>query len=278
MSATRVSQRWPHRPALIAGLVVLAILVAAVVDHQITYERLPDLPVFTAEHPAGSDPAVAEAEDLREGFVGRAWLYSLGLIAAVTALLAVSLRAAPRERWRELFTDLGVAAVCAFGLAIAFSLNGPKLLEVSSKAPIWLPPVLMLVTAGAGSLLTRRTGSLPPAPAGDVGVAGPGASPPDPGSGVRAPVVSHIGALAGGLAGLALVLLMSAGGNDDCDVTISAWSEAALLAAVCVSLIVAFLGIVALFARRWVVALLSIPYPAFVALFAFAAAGGGCLA
>lgn len=276
MSSLPVTRRWPRRGALIAGAVVLAILVAATIDYRHTAGALPEVGVFTVDHPASSDPAVAERIDLRDGFVQRAWLYSLGLVAAVAALVLAGVRATPRGRRRDLFTDLGVAGVCAFGLALAIAISGPDLLDEATEAPIWLPPVLMLVAAGAGSLLTSRV-DVVEEPRLAEGATRMATAPPGSG-GALEPVASRIGWLAAGLSALAVVLLViGASGGVDCGEPTPAWRGGVLLTALGVSLIVGLCGIVALFVRQWVVALLSIPFPAAIALFAFAAAGGGCL-
>jgi len=62
-------RRWPTRALVVAGLVAATILLAATVDHQLTRDSLPDVRTFTLEHPASSDPAVAERERLRDGFI-----------------------------------------------------------------------------------------------------------------------------------------------------------------------------------------------------------------
>lgn len=270
-------RRWPTRALVVAGLVAATILLAATVDHQLTRDSLPEVGTFTLEHPASSDPAVAERERLRDGFITRAWLYSVGLIITVGLLLTAGLRAAPRERWHELFTDLGVAAVLALGLASAVSLSGPVLLDEASKAPIWLPPILMVVAAASGSALTRHGagGEYPQQVRAGTRPAGPGPRRPPQWLGTGA---SRVGAIALALVALTSVLLLIGSGHDvRCGKPTPTWQGIVLLAAVSTGLAAGAVGIAALLARRWVVAMLSIPFPALAAVVAFVTVAGSCL-
>ena len=194
-----MTRRWPGRVLVLGGLALLAILVTSAIDHRVTASRLPEVGIFTPDRPASSVPAVAEKEKLEDGFVARAWLYSLASIITVVVVTVAGLRSAPRARWHALFTDLGVAAVCALGLSSVISLIGPMLLDPVSKLPIWLPPVVMLVGAGVGSLLTRREDEA--LAVGGVPANGPPSSPRgDSGGGSPGSLVARIGRITLGLA------------------------------------------------------------------------------
>ncbi|MGI8593147.1 MAG: hypothetical protein ACR2ML_02060 [Solirubrobacteraceae bacterium] len=271
--------RWPKRGLVLASLAVIAILVATVVDYQLTVDRLPEVGVFTEEHPASSSPAVAEQERLRDAFVTRGWCYSLVFIGTVTALVVAGLRSAPRDRWHELFTDLGVASVPAIVLASVLSSSWPNLLEEVSKELIWLPPVLMVLGAGVGSLLTLskdRARAAVGAPA----IGEPGPPTPDPtGRSLYSPF-PRIGRITIGLSVLTVVLLAILGAGvhgAECSDRARGWVGLVALAALGSGLAVGVCGVLALFARRWVLCLLSISFAAIALLFAVAGAIGDCL-
>ncbi|CAN5534359.1 hypothetical protein BH20ACT18_BH20ACT18_03270 [soil metagenome] len=103
-----MTRRWPGRVLVLGGLALLAILVTSAIDHRVTASRLPEVGIFTPDRPAHTVSAVAERERLEDGFVARAWLYSLTSIFAVVAVTVAGLRSAPRARWHALFTDIGV--------------------------------------------------------------------------------------------------------------------------------------------------------------------------
>jgi len=275
-----MTRRWPGRVLALGGLALLANLVTSAIDHRVTASRLPEVGIFTPDRPAHTVPAVAEREQLEDGFVARAWLYSLASIIAVVAVTVAGLRSAPRARWHALFTDLGVAAVCALGLSSVISLIGPMLLDKVSKLPIWLPPVVMLVGAGVGSLLTRREDEA--LAVGGVPANGPPGPPRgDSGGGSPGSLVARIGRITLGLAVVtgALLAILSAGvaGSGCSGDRTGGGLGVVLLGAMGSGFAVGVCGVVALIARRWVLSLLSISFAVIALVLAVAAAIGPCL-
>lgn len=267
--------RWPRRPLIAAGIVLLAILVIAVVDHTITAASLPEVGPFTLRHPASSDPDVAERIRLRDGFVTRAWIYALACIATVATLVIVGLRSSPRARWRELFTDLGVAGVSGLGLASVLSLSGPELLDEVSKAPVWIAPVLMVAAAAIGTLLTRRREE--PVPAPEMPAAEGWASVPGAAPGRMSPPLGRIALGLGAVTVLLVAVLGATANGADCGDRSGAWVGVVLLGALGGGICVGVCGLVALTVRRWVLSLASVSFAIVALLFAVAETIGGCL-
>lgn len=258
-------------------MAVVAILVAAAVDHEITSQRIPYIAPATIDRPNSSNPAVAEAEQLREGYLTRVWIYSLALMGVVAALVARGLRSQPRDRRRELFTDLGVAGVCALGVSTVIALNAPELLDndVSRQYPIWLPPISMLLVAGAGSVVTLLS-------------AGPARSPSRPAPSVWADepvpgqprIFARAGRIAAGLAALTILLQVigAATVNEhSCADRTDGVAGVALIASLVSLLLVGSFGVVALLGRRWVLSLLCFLFPVVASVFTLGLGFGSCL-
>lgn len=261
-------------------MAVVAILVAAAVDHEITSQRIPYIAPATIDRPNSSNPAVAEAEQLRDGYLTRAWIYSLALMGVVAALVARGLRSQPRDRRRESFTDLGVAGVCALGVSTIIALNAPELLDndVSRQYPIWLPPISMLLVAGAGSVVTLLS-------AGPV-VGARSPSRPAPSAWADEPVpgqpriFARAGRIAAGLAALTILLQVigAATVNEhSCADRTDGVAGVALIASLVSLLLVGSFGVVALLGRRWVLSLLCFLFPVVASVFTLNLGFGSCL-
>jgi hypothetical protein len=146
---------YDRRPLLLAAAVVALLMAVGAIDYARTADAVPEPP------PPGASPAEFEARidrayELEADLEARAWAY--GAIAFLAALVGagLSLRRNPRERDREVFTDLGVGAV--LWLLIGFGLNlaaGDDLVAPPSQ-PLYYPAIGLSVIAAAGTLLTRR--------------------------------------------------------------------------------------------------------------------------
>lgn len=209
------------------------------------------------------DDRLDRAQELESSMETRFWIYSFALVAAALALTAAALRATPREGWREVFTDLGVAGVAwliAIGL-LAFAMDGDFV--DAPEPPRYMPMIAMCVVAALGSLGLYLRRSL-----------GDGSEPAttEPGDG------RWTAALGGGRwtaarAGLALTVLtivlvyVSEEGRSECGVVDPGWTDSALWAAIVSAATAALIGVVCLFQRRWLVALICVTVAPFVALF-----------
>lgn len=272
-----VISRWPTRGLVLAGLAVIAILVTAVIDHQLTVDRLPEVGPFTVDKPANDNPRVAERIRLRDGFLTRAWLYCLGVIATVAAVVVAGLRSAPRVRWHELFADLGVAAVCALGLASAISISGPVMLNEARKALVWLPPVVMILVAGTGSLLTcRKDGTLAISTGPGGRASGPAQCDLREESLASLPWIGRI-AFGFSVLTVALLVVLSAGVADaECGAKAGGWVALVVLGALGSGVAVGGCGVAALVVRRWALSLLSIAFAALALFLAVVIFVGAC--
>lgn len=254
--------RWPRRALQVGTLAVFAVLGVALVDYELTSARLPDLPPdFMA-----SSPERIERGKLQDGYVDRTWVYALLVSVVIGAFLYTALRSAPRDQRRAVFTDLGVAGVCSGFVAAAITLEGPYLLDPSSKVMIWLPTLLMLVSAGIGSAVSHKL------PAGE-GTTCADRLPSQAGRPI--PPLTRIGQVALGLSVVAVILLVIGSGGVKCGDQSSGSSDITLLLGA-LSAIVGLIGIAALLIRRWVLALLCILFPG-LTLFGVASAIAPCL-
>jgi hypothetical protein len=246
-----VTERWPVR-ARIALAVAGVLLLAAFVDYQLTSGTLPELgPSATPD-----DPAFGERDRLADGYVTRAWCYGFPALGAFVVAVVLALRGADERRRRELFTDVGVAGVVVGALAWLASSREPSLLSDSSGGALFaLVPVSMLVVAGVGGVSVR---------------VGEGGGPSDLVRGM--PLVAKV---AVALAGLTVVAVWAGHSEHECGADNPGWVDAAIFVAVPISLAAAGFGLAALFRRRWIAALVSLPAPILALVSVLAAA---CLA
>lgn len=247
-----LTARWPRRGLLLAALAIVALLAAAVIDHELTADALPAYD----SSPAASDPEGIERQRLSHDYGIRAWIYTLAMIAAVAALTVAALRSAAPGQRRELFNDLGIAGVVS-GLVCAFvSSDEPSLIASSNNGTLFLiPPAALLISAAAGNLYlgARTLSGRRSAKPGEARVEG---TPP---SGRR--TILPISLAAVGLTALTLVLVSIGHSGRECGTTAPGWSDATLWLALTAGGLAALCGIVALAQRRWVAALISIPAP-----------------
>lgn len=253
-----MTRRWPRRGLLLAGAAILALLAGACIDYAVTSSSLPDFDPsfeFDASNPTRKDPADLERSQLIDGYGARVWLYALGIVAVLAALVAAAVRRTPRNRRRELFTDLGVAGVVSAIVSTVLSLWPPDLITSSNQGSVlWVPAALLLVGAAVGSVIN--------------GPSDPGLDPPrvppealrsqEPRGGGASLYVNWAALL---LAAVTVLLTVIGLGQRECGIEAPGWSDSLLVASLFVGLAAALCGIVALLARRWVTALLSIPAP-----------------
>lgn len=263
-----MTSRWPRRGLLLAGAAIVVLLAAAVIDYALTSAALPDY------GPGGDDPSLPnhldpvglERTSLAHDYGIRAWLYMLGGVGVVAALTIAALRAAPTGRRRELFTDLGITGVVCGVVTILVASDEPDLISNSNNgAVVWVPTLALLSAAATGGLIFRARGLRGRSPGDGETSAAPRTRPRGFSS---IPPVSWAGVV---LTALTLVLVLAAGSGRECGVPAPEWSDNAIWASLITGIAAFLFGAMALFSRRWVAALVSIPGP-LLALFAMAAA------
>ena len=155
---------YDRRPVLVGVAIAVLIAAVAAIDFRVAVADVPAVPpscelpsdtACQADRFAELEARRIRAADLSDDYNDRAWLYGFGALASILAGAAVALlRTDPRRR-REVFTDLGVAAVVWLLAGLAPSVASGELVEVPSRA-IFIPGVALLIVAGIGTLLTRR--------------------------------------------------------------------------------------------------------------------------
>jgi hypothetical protein len=241
---------YDRRPLLVAALVVLALAAVGAFDYARTADRVPGVPGPGAG--AGAfDARLDRAVELQNDLEVRAWAYGSAAFLAALAGVAVALRRNPRERWRDVFTDLGVGAV--FWLLIAFGLDlaaGDGLVDVPSQ-PLYYPAIGLAVVAGAGTLSTHR------APAERAGEEDPTA----------VPAVRWLG-LSATVAAVAFAWLAVSTGADPCAVGGNQDVETPVGLSLLAAAVAVVFGFASLFQRRWIAALVMLGVGPFAALIA----------
>jgi hypothetical protein len=246
----------PRAAAVACAILVAALLDVAVSDFTRTQNRVPPLPPVCAstsgpcidERNAQVNDRLRRALRLQADYRRRAWIYA-GLGAAAVALtVLVSLLAGPGPAARRsLFTNLGAAGV-ALGILVTalLWLSGTRTVDPPA-APAYFLPLSMIAVAGVGGSVVRLGGAAP----------------------VTAPTPRRalVGRLAlGGLALTAATILLawlvaaqqpSCGGSFD-EPGAPGWTDAVEWLALVTALGAVLLGLVALTARRWFVALVCV--------------------
>lgn len=248
-------KRWPNQVLLVGGALAFAIIVAALVDYAITTSKLPEYSPSTT----GGDPEVVERTRLRQGYNDRAWLYSVALVAVVGGAAFAALRATPRERRREIFTDLGVVGVVSGIAAVAILSGEPGLFSDIGGAMVWLPAGCFLLAAALGTAFTRRSAPAPGTAADAPGGGATVGSNATPAIATASSGINPVAAMAVGLAALTLILVLIGHSERECGESAPGWSDAMLEIAVLTGLAAGGLGLIALIMRRWLAALVSIP-------------------
>ena len=197
---------------------------------------------------------LAEADDAEDDFEARAWLYGFAALAAVIAGSALAFGRTDGASRRELFTDLGVVAVCWLiaGLVLSSSASG-DLVGVPEQ-PIFYPGLALLGVAALGTLLTwgaYRKGAHAPQP-----------SEPRGGRAVRA-----IGYGATAVA-VILSLVVFADRGEPCEEAVSGTVDALVPLAMIAAGIAVLSGFASLIQRRWIGALAMLAVGPFCALIA----------
>jgi hypothetical protein len=157
----------PSRPILICLAVCAFILIVAGIDLAHTTTRLPDFPsrdcrpdeasCFNARLSEGVARGRA-AEPLQRQYDARAWLYACAILATAAVATAWSMRVNPRTEWLRVFTNLGVIGVWLGIGVIVLLLATDGSAVAPPAAPLLMLPVVLLVTALAGTLIGRSEG------------------------------------------------------------------------------------------------------------------------
>ena len=155
------------RPTLACTALCLLILIAASVDLAHTESRLPDFPdracqpnqasCFNAQLSEGLARDRA-ADPLQRQYDSRAWVYGFAILASVAIATAWSLRSRPRTEWLRIFTNLGVIGVWLGIAAIVLLLLTDGNSIEPPPGPVLMLPIVLLVAAGAGTLVGRSEG------------------------------------------------------------------------------------------------------------------------
>lgn len=155
------------RPTLACIALCLLILIGAAADLAHTESRLPDFPSRACEPNQAScfNAQLSEglareraAEPLQRQYDSRAWLYSFATLAIIAVAIAWTLRSTPRTEWLRIFTNLGVIGVwLGIGATVLLLLTNGNSVE-PPPAPVLMLPVVLLVSAAAGTLFGRSEG------------------------------------------------------------------------------------------------------------------------
>lgn len=272
-----------RRLRLLLGLAI-AVLVAGVmvVDFAITKRSVPELPRLECgpASPPDCQAQVREQLDLRgrvgteleEALGDRFWLYSLALIGAAATLVIVSLVMTPRTGWREVFTDLGVAGVGWFLVAVVLTFTlaaGDESLDPRGY-PLFAPAGAMIAVAAVGSCLTyfswQRTETIGTQAAEESVPLGSSESVDRAGTRVgSSPLPSRLGL---GLTALVVALSVVATEQSSCGDQVPGWVETLLNQTPILALAAVAFGLAALFQRHWAAALICITVGPTFAFFA----------
>jgi hypothetical protein len=251
----------------VALALAAAVIAIAVADYAITAGKIPDVPP-----PCGSvtDAACNDERndlfeerldrlfELEDGLESRFGIYSIALILIGVGFAAAGVRGQPRasEDWATTFRDLGTGAVgwlIVGWVALRLPLGGNFLAFPATI--IWQPALALVIVAGVGSLAAAGSGREP------------GEDPP--------PTTGTLDKLSGAAliaAGIGCALMMvGAAGQGDCGGETQVWAERTLGVGVAVAVAGVVLGVVNLFRRRWVTALICTVAPVFVGLLSFLA-------
>jgi hypothetical protein len=169
LTPTSHGSRWraPSHPMVTCLALCGLILILAGVDLAHTESRLPDFPSRACQPDQAScfnaqlSESVAReraAEPLQDQYGSRAWLYAFAILAIGAVATAYSLRSNPRTEWLRIFSNLGVTGVW-LGIGVTVLLVATDGDAVTPPpAPLLMLPVVLLVTAVAGTLIGRSEG------------------------------------------------------------------------------------------------------------------------
>jgi hypothetical protein len=169
LTPTSHGSRWraPSHPMVTCLALCGLILILAGVDLVHTESRLPDFPSRACQPDEAScfnaqlSESVAReraAEPLQDQYGSRAWLYAFAILAIGAVATAYSLRSNPRTEWLRIFSNLGVTGVWV-GIGVTVLLVATDGDAVTPPpAPLLMLPIVLLVTAFAGTLIGRSEG------------------------------------------------------------------------------------------------------------------------
>ncbi len=259
---------YDRTPLLVGGAIAVLIALVAAVDFRSVVEDVPPVPppceeladsACQASRSAALGGRLERAQEVEDDYEARGWAYGVGALAAILVGAGVALTRTAAGQRRELFTDLGVAAVvwllAGFGLELVAE---GEIVDIPSR-PIFFPGLALLPIAAVGTLVTRRPET----------VAGAPAPSREPRGG---PAVRAIGF---GLTAVAVVSAAIAFGErgDPCANPVSDAVETLVGVAWISAGVAALLGLASLIQRRWLAALIMLtvgPFAAVVAAFASA--------
>jgi hypothetical protein len=160
-------RRPPSRYTLACLAMCGLILIVAGIDLVHTESRLPDVTSHACQPDDAScfNAELSErlardraAEPLQDQYDSRAWLYAFAILAFGAVATAYAMSAKPRTEWPRIFTDLGVIGVwLGIGVILLLLATDGNSLTVP-PAPALMLPVVLLVAAAAGTLLSRSEG------------------------------------------------------------------------------------------------------------------------
>jgi hypothetical protein len=169
LTPTSHGSRWraPSHPMVPCLALCGLILILAGVDLVHTESRLPDFPSRACQPNEAScfnaqlSESVAReraGEPLQDQYGSRAWLYAFAILAIGAVATAYSLRSNPRTEWLRIFSNLGVTGVW-LGIGVTVLLVATDGDAVTPPpAPLLMLPIVLLVTAVAGTLIGRSEG------------------------------------------------------------------------------------------------------------------------
>ena len=247
-------------------LLLVAVVVAAaafVVDARLTEGALPELPdscepaldpVCNEERNALLGEWRGDVFDLEAGLEVRYWVYAALFTLAALGIAALGPRG-ESETWRTTADDLGVLGVAWLAVGIVVLVAADASYVDVPAAPVLLPAAAFVAAAALGRIATLRSGAEPRPETGPLG-----------------PSVPIAGLVLVGVAVLlAAVVLLSQSGQAECGTDDATWVDVTRDASAAAGAVAGLLGLIALFGRRWMPALVCVtigPIAGIVALVA----------
>lgn len=194
---------------------------------------------------------------LEEDYARRAWIYAAGVVVALAVALTAALGGRPRAERRYLLTGLGAAGVWLAVVMTVLLVIGSSTTVSAPWAAAYASSAAMWLSAATGVVLLRGASPRSGAPT----------RPDGPLAGLRAALTAAAPTLArGALAATALTVLAAAVfaspqpdcGAGDSGASVPGWTDGVAAVAVSSAIAAGTLALLALVARRWVTALISL--------------------
>jgi hypothetical protein len=166
LKALTASRGVPSQATLACLALCALILGFASADLVHTESRLPDAGAACRSTDAACRNALLSeqlardraADPLQDQFNSRAWVYSFAILAIVALTVAYRLHSTARRDWMRIFTNLGVTGVWLGIGAVILLLATDSGSMAPPPGPSLMIPVVLVVSAAAGTLYGRSEG------------------------------------------------------------------------------------------------------------------------